>query len=1069
MQGKRRIYGFFVAMLVLLFAMSCKAQAAETKQQQVVRVGYYQKNNFQEGMSDEAVKSGYSYEYLQRLSYYTGWKYEYVYGSFQSLYEKLLRGEIDLMAGVSYEKKREKKLLFPGYVMVYERCYIYKHEADTSIESGAYDSYAGKSIGVVKGHSTDKSIQDWTRRNNVKAKLVWYDSSQKMFKAFDEGKIDCFASSENESAGSTAITALDKILEGSYYLCAAKERTDLLAQMNAALSEMSANNSSYIEELRDKYTDNEGIRSAMSEAERSWVNAHGKIRIAYMKDYLPYCDTTEDGELTGSLKDCLKEMARKLGIDGKVKFEYTGYENHEQMHQALKDGKVDAIFPCGGNLWHAEKSQICQTRALVTAGMNLAYIGKYDKSTVQTIAVNRNNSLQEYYTESNYPDAQILYCDSIEDCLAAVIDKRAGSTIVNAIRSNSILKNAKYKSIVSFQLPKLDDRSFGVEIGNTALFRLLNRGIYSIGSEYCVNQSYNYANQLYKYSVEDFVRDNLGKITVSVCLFIVLIVMFFMRRSANLRKQAELDKRYKKELTAALEAAQHANKAKTTFLNNMSHDIRTPMNAIIGFTTLAATHIDSQEHVKDYLGKIMTSSNHLLSLINDILDMSRIESGQVKIEENECHLPAIMHDLRNILQSDVRAKRLNFYIDTFDVIDEDIVCDKLRLNQVLLNCMSNAIKFTKPGGTVGIKIVQKENAPEGCALFEFIIKDTGIGMTKEFAKHIFEPFTREQNSTVSGIPGTGLGMSITKHIVDLMGGTIEIESEKGEGTEVCVSLCFRLGSNPNRVRVIRNLVGMHALVADDSMDTCVSVTRMLEAIGMTAEWTMSGVEAVYKAKYAYEDGKPYKAFIIDWLMPDMNGVEVVRRIRAEIGNSTPIIVLTAYDWTDIEQEAREAGVTAFCAKPLFLSDLYEVLCEGVEPEQGKTEELVQGTFEDKRILLVEDNELNMEIAVEIIRQTGAQIETAENGEVAVKQFAESEEGYYDMIFMDIQMPVMDGYEATREIRAMSRDDAETVPIIAMTANAFVEDQETAFAAGMNEHMAKPIEIHLLYDIMKKYL
>lgn len=769
MQFKRQIRGILIGAFWLLLAMTAGTKTVNA-QEKVVRVGYYEQKDFQEGMSDAEAKSGYSYEYLQRLSYYTGWKYEYIYGSFQTLYEKLLHGEIDVMAGISYQKSRKKNLLFPGYVMVYERCYIFKHEADTTIETGDFNSYAGKKIGTVKGKSTDPSLAAWVKQNHVEAEIVRYDDRETMIKAFDKGEIDCFSSSENESAGGSEITALDKILEDSYYLCAAKGRTDLIAQMNAALSEMSANNSSYIEELREKYTNGEGVRSALSESERSYINSHKRIRIAYIEDYLPYCDTTKDGKLKGALKDCLEEMAAKLGINDKVKFEYFGYENHEEMHQALKQGKVDAIFPCGGNLWHAEKKQICQTRALVTVGMNLAYTGQYDESTTQTIAVNRNNLLQEYYVTTYFPNAVIVYCDSIEDCLKAVLDKRAGSTVINALRSNSILKNAQYKSIVSFQLPQLDDRSFGVETGNTPLFRLLNRGINAIGSEYCVNQSYNYANELYKYSVSDFARDNVGKITVTFCLIFLLVIMFFVRRSANLRKQAELDKQYKKDLTAALEAAQHANKAKTTFLNNMSHDIRTPMNAIIGFTTLAATHIDSQEHVKDYLGKIMTSSNHLLSLINDILDMSRIESGQVKIEENECHLPTIMHDLRNILQSDVRAKRLNFYIDTFDVVNEEIICDKLRLNQVLLNCMSNAIKFTKPGGTVGIKIIQKENAPQGCATFEFVIKDTGIGMTKEFAKHIFEPFTREQSSTVSGIPGTGLGMSITKHIVDLMGG-----------------------------------------------------------------------------------------------------------------------------------------------------------------------------------------------------------------------------------------------------------------------------------------------------------
>ena len=538
---------------------------------------------------------------------------------------------------------------------------------------------------------------------------------------------------------------------------------------------------------------------------------------------------------------------------------------------------------------------------------------------------------------------------------------------------------------------------------------------------------------------------------------------------SNVTEEVMTKQQHKQELAEALIAAQHANKAKTTFLNNMSHDIRTPMNAIIGFTSLAATHIDNKERVEDYLNKIMTSSNHLLSLINDVLDMSRIESGRMRIEENEYHLPDIMHDLRNILQADIRSKRLDFFIDTVDVVDEDIFCDKLRLNQVLLNCMSNAIKFTKPGGTVGIRVIQKGGSPAGYANFDFIVKDNGIGMNQDFTQHIFEPFTREENSTVSGIPGTGLGMSITSNIVDMMGGTISVKSEKHVGTEFTISLRFRLGSNPQRrVSVIKDLEGTRALVADDNMDTCTSVSKMLSKIGMNPDWTMSGTEAVYKARFAYEIGTPYKAFIIDWLMPDMNGVEVVRRIRAEIGNDTPIIILTAYDWSDIEDEARKAGVTAFCAKPIFLSDLYEILSGHTNATYTFRSRPETVDFCGKRILIVEDNDLNREIAAELIGQTGALIETAANGQIAVDKVASSEEGYYSLIFMDIQMPIMDGLKATRAIRALHRQDAATLPIVAMSANAFAENVEKSLAAGMNDHLAKPLDMAKVIAAIAKY-
>ena len=539
------------------------------------------------------------------------------------------------------------------------------------------------------------------------------------------------------------------------------------------------------------------------------------------------------------------------------------------------------------------------------------------------------------------------------------------------------------------------------------------------------------------------------------------------------------EKEHQEALSKALEAtnqayiaAEHANQAKTTFLNNMSHDIRTPMNAILGFTALAGTHVNQPEMVTDYLSKIMTSSNHLLSLINDVLDMSRIESGKLKIEEKECNLSVVIHDLRNMLQADIKDKRLELYIDTVDVIDEHIICDRLRLNQILINIMGNAVKFTNPGGVISFRVIQKENSPEGFADFDFVIRDNGIGMSPDFCSHIFEPFTREENSTVSGIPGTGLGMAITKNLVDMMNGTISVKSEAGAGSEFTISLRFLKGQHTSERRGIKNLQGFRALVADDSTDACVSTTKMLKVIGMRPDWTTSGKEAVVRARVASEENDEYKVYIIDWLMPDMNGIEVVRRIRREIGEETPIIILTAYDWSDIEEEAKEAGVTAFCAKPLFLSELYTVLQEtsGEGSEETKEVPVIDmDEFKGKRILLVEDVDLNREIVETILKEADILVESAENGKRAVEIMEKAEPGYFDMILMDVMMPVMDGYEATRRIRRLNRQEISDIPIIAMTANAFEEDRTAAMEAGMNEHLAKPFRMEALHDMMHKFL
>ena len=599
-------------------------------------------------------------------------------------------------------------------------------------------------------------------------------------------------------------------------------------------------------------------------------------------------------------------------------------------------------------------------------------------------------------------------------------------------------------------------------------------GMYSNGQNF----------DLYLYIDEKSVFRNSSSALLAALIFYLICVAVLQtlrRRSAAAAEQqrkeqeqkyhAQLEEQNRKlELAVRHEAA--ANRAKREFLFNMSHDIRTPMNAIIGFTSLAATHIENKEQVLDYLKKISTSSQHLLSLINDVLDMSRIESGKVKIEEKAVHLPDLVHDVRSIIQPNISSKRLALFIDTMDVVDEDIITDPLRLNQVLLNILSNAIKFTPTGGMVSIRIAQKPGAPKGCGNYEFRIKDNGIGMSPEFAKKIFEPFERERTSTVSRIQGTGLGMAITKNIVDMMGGTIEVQTAQGKGSEFIICLPMRTQAEHRPVEKITELEGLKALVVDDDFNTCDSVTKMLVKVGMRAEWTLSGKEAVLRARQSIEMSDAYHAYIIDWRLPDMNGIEVTRRIRS-LNDDTPIIILTAYDWSDIEVEAKAAGVTAFCAKPMFMSDLRETLMSALGQKQTDAAQGLlpdkNADFKGKHILLVEDNELNREIAQEILREYGFLVDSAENGAVAVEKVSTAAPGSYDLVLMDVQMPIMDGYTATRKIRALDDPARAKLPILAMTANAFDEDRRNALESGMNGFLSKPIVIGDLVQELHKIL
>ena len=548
-----------------------------------------------------------------------------------------------------------------------------------------------------------------------------------------------------------------------------------------------------------------------------------------------------------------------------------------------------------------------------------------------------------------------------------------------------------------------------------------------------------------------------------------IMVMVVTKEITNqVRKQKEQTQ----ALQDALMQAQHANRAKTTFLSNMSHDIRTPMNAIIGFTTIAVSHIDNKTQVQDCLQKVLSSSNHLLSLINDILDMSRIESGKVQIKEQECNISELMHNLVNIIQPQVKAKQLELFIDTFEVANEDVIADSLKLNQVFINLLSNAVKYTPAGGTISFRIMQKTTFRHGYGDYVFVIKDNGVGMSKEFVEHVFEPFEREVSATQSGIQGTGLGMAITKNIVEMMNGTIEVESEPDKGSVFTVEITLKLQDVKRNEEQIKQLDGFRALVVDDDFHVCNSVSKMLKKIGMRAEWTTSGREAVYRAEIASQEGDSYHTYIIDWQMPETSGIETARRIRNVVGDEVPIIILTAYDWADIEGEARSAGVTAFCAKPLFMSDLKSALLMAnnlISKEEDETAAWTLADFSGKRILLVEDIELNREIAQAILEEAGFEVESAPDGTDAVAMVEKSEEYYYDAVLMDVQMPIMDGYEATRTIRNMARDDVKTLPIIAMTANALEEDKEAALKNGMNAHLAKPIDVEVFMEVLSRYV
>lgn len=587
---------------------------------------------------------------------------------------------------------------------------------------------------------------------------------------------------------------------------------------------------------------------------------------------------------------------------------------------------------------------------------------------------------------------------------------------------------------------------------------------------YCTKLSYSewYLVSCMPYSQMDNMISSFTRQWITMVLFAAMII--FAALLFMFIKYFRLTHQQIQELEQAQHAAEYANKAKSDFLSNMSHDIRTPMNAIVGMTAIATANIDDKQQVQNCLKKIALSGKHLLGLINDVLDMSKIESGKMTLSREQVSLREVLDSIVSIVQPQVKNKRQHFDVFIHDISVENVICDGLRLNQVLLNLLSNAVKFTPNDGKIQIAMYE-EASPKGDNYIRtsITVKDTGIGMSEEFQKRIFESFVREDSLRVNKTEGSGLGMAIVKYIVDAMEGTIEVHSKLGEGSEFCVTLDLEKAELREADMI---LPAWNMLVVDDDRQLCESTVLSLKSIGVNADWCLDGETAVAQVVQCHKRGEDYQIILLDWKLPGIDGIETARRIRKELGEAVPILLISAYDWSEIEHDAREVGITGFISKPLFKSTLFYGLKQFIDDDpEISHENHTEGKpdFSGKKILLAEDNELNWEIANELLTsELGVTLDWAENGQICVDMFQESEIGGYDAILMDVRMPIMNGYEATQAIRALEREDSD-IPIIAMTADAFAEDIKRCLESGMNAHTAKPIDIRELTQILKKYL
>ncbi len=1087
--GFRRMVMLLCMTALLLF--STTSSAAEVHARKTVRIPVFPFERMMVLDEDKDPISGYAFEYLQTIAAYAGWDIEYIpCDSFPECLNKLYTGEADLFYEISHSEERAKIILFPDEPMGHEFYYLYATQWNTSITPDDYASMNGKKVGVTSGTIQIGLLKQWCEKKNVDFKLVEYDLESQKEADLYAGKIDLDL--EVSMMAKHDFSAVERIGSSAYYLVANKERPDLIEDINSATEKVLSNDLYYFTRLQERYFSDTVISHNLLTEEKNWISNHKVLRVGFFDNYLPFSTLDKSGNPAGAGIEAVKEIVKKLNLEDKLQVEFICYFNQEEGYKAVESEEIDLMLPAYISNSVKHDYHIIGGKIISTLVSDLAYRDDFGDGTGKRIGVNRNNLMQFYYSRDCYPHAEIVFYDDIRGCLDGLLKGTSDGTFLNGLRTEALLRPKKYRSLKTERARNGFEFHMAFAADNIGLVMLMDRGLSMLSPDFMNHASYSYAGRIYTFSLMDYLREHILIVIATVAILAALIMRLIGVRLNNrklaginrelkeyseelkenaktIENQRQQETELRKQLEDALQMAQAANQAKTSFLSNMSHDIRTPMNAIIGFTGLAASHIDDKERVQEYLTTISRSSEHLLSLINDVLDMSRIESGKMALHEKPESLSDILHSLRDIVHADIHAKQHSFFIGTEGVRNELVYCDKLRLNQVLLNLLSNAIKYTHPGGTISLRILQKDMVEEGVATYEFRCRDNGIGMSEEFARTIFDPFTREETTTVSGIQGTGLGMAITKNIVEMMGGTITVNSRKGEGTEFVFTVKFRIADKKTSDPAIPELKGQRSLVVDDDVNACQSIADMLREVGMRSEWCVSGREAVIRTAESLRHGDCFKVYIVDWLMPDMNGIESVRRIRKVVGKDAFIILMTACDLADIEKEAREAGVNGFLSKPLFPSDLQKMLrqfCGKADPGQKeKAEQFV--SLKGKKVLMVDDNELNLKIGKLQLKQQGMVVDTALNGQSAVDMIRENGTDAYDFVLMDIQMPMMDGYEATSILRKLPGGDK--LKILAFSANAFEEDREKSLKAGMDGHIAKPLKVDELLSELKRFV
>lgn len=1033
-----------------------------------VRVGFFAFDGYH--MTDKnGNRSGYGYEYLQRMSKYNNWRYKYVGEdkSWREMQEMLAGGEIDILTPAHKTEERLARFDFSDEPIGISTTIFTIRAGNGAFPIGDFSALDGVRVGMLKGNAVNGGFARYAAKNGFAYRPVYFDSDAEMLAALQDGKIiDALVTSNLRVIRREWVVA--EFDPKPFYAMVRKGDGEMLKEVNAAIKQVNTNNTTLQAMLRDKYySPDSGEDIPFTAGERLYLQklceSASAVNVLMNPARRPL-SYVEDGEMRGIIPQIAAAVFERLDIP------YTAVvtTSREEYFAAARAPETTVYFDMRADYNLAEKNGYKLTepylRETISQIRRTGFSGE-----IETVAVLRLSDIPEEYLHSLCGGARLIYFDEDDECVRAVRDGRADVTYRYTYRAQEYMYHDVRNELQSVLMPKYRTYfAVGVRAAaNPLLLSIINKGVQAMRDEdinaiilnntLTVTPRLTLADFFYQYR---FPAVLLG--VMSLLLLALAAALFAIRQRSYNKIAAKND-----ALAAAVAQAKYANEAKGRFLSSMSHEIRTPMNAIVGITEIAKAHIGEPERIANCLAKIETSSRLLLNIVNDVLDMSAIERAKLKIASAEFDIKDVLTNLSNIYYPQCAEKGVKFDL-VANIDDEMLIGDQLRVSQILMNLVSNAFKFTPAGGR--IKVIAAQTVRNGENTFiRFTVSDTGIGMSKEFQAKLFSSFEQEDAETARRYGGSGLGLAITKNLVGLMHGAIDVASEPDKGTVVTVDLPFKVSGERTSRRRASVSGQLRALVADDDTDAVEYISIVLERLGVQYDTACSGNLAIEMTAKEYGKGGGYNVCFLDWKMPDVSGLEVTRKIRELYDKDTLIIVVSAYDLSEIEEEAKAAGANMLLQKPLFqstVSDLItDLICNVIRREAPGG--AAKYDFGGKKLLLAEDNDLNAEISLELLEMVHIRADRAADGRQAVEMMTSSAPGTYEMILMDIQMPVMDGYEAARAIRASAHPQAASIPIYAMTANAFSEDVSAALSAGMNGHIAKPIDTRTLYETIKR--